>query len=279
MEAHSRSFTLIDRITAVEPGVRIRGQYRIPATLPEFPSSLVAEATGQLAGWGIMAALDFKFRCLAGIAEKVELFGEARPGQLLELTADIASVSTDACDYCGSASVNGQPLLELVHCVGPMLPQEELEDVAAVRSLYLSLCAGESSPGTFSGVPPFDLIRTGGQEGQIAEAVLHVPTAADFFGDHFPRLALFPATLLVNEIVDFVTDFANREATPGPSSRWVPRGLYGVKIRTFTKPGETLHVVAELKKREIDSLLISVEVRNGQRNTANLRMALAKVEA
>jgi 3-hydroxymyristoyl/3-hydroxydecanoyl-(acyl carrier protein) dehydratase len=278
MEAHSRAFTLVDKITTVEPGVRIRGHYRIPPTLEKFPSSLVAEATGQLAGWAIMAAVDFRFRCLAGIAEKVELLAEARPGQLLELAADIQSVSTDACDYCGSASIDGQQLLRLTHCVGPMLPQEELEDVSAVRGLYLSLCSGDSGPSPFGGVPSLDLTRTGGEPGQIAKGVLNVPTAAEFFADHFPRRALFPATLLVNEIVNFVTNFANEESAPGTGFTWVPRGLYGVKIRAFTNPGETLDVVAEVKKREIDSLLISVEVRNGQRSAANLRMALAKEE-
>src|SRR5262249_8540467 len=194
------------------------------------------------------------------------------------LAADIESVDADACDYCGSASVDGQPLLRLIHCVGPMLSQEELEDVNAVRGLYLSLCAGESGPSAFSGVPPLDLTRTGGEPGQIATGVLNVPTAAEFFADHFPRRALFPATLLVNEIVNFVTDFATKESAPETGFTWVPRGLYGVKIRAFTKPGETLDVVAEVKKREIDSLLISVEVRNGQRNAANLRIALAKEE-
>ena len=278
MEAHSRAFTLIDRITTVDPGVRIRGHYRIPPTLEKFPSSLVAEATGQLAGWAIMAAVDFKFRCLAGIAEKVELLADARPGQVLELAADIETVGTDGCDYCGFASVNGRPLLRLIHCVGPMLPQEELEDVNAVRGLYLSLCSGDSGPSAFAGVPPFEVARTGGEAGLIAKGVLTVPTAAEFFADHFPRRALFPATLLVNEMVNFVTGFANEESAQGTGLTWVPRGLYGVKIRAFTKPGETLDIVAEVKKREIDSLLISVEVRNGQRNAANLRMALVKEE-
>ena len=49
MDHHFRAFSFVDRINAIEPGVRISGSYTIPVGLAEFPMSLVAEATGQLA--------------------------------------------------------------------------------------------------------------------------------------------------------------------------------------------------------------------------------------
>ena len=57
MDHHFRAFSFVDRITAFEPGVRISGKYTIPAGIAEFPLSLVAEATGQLAAW---SAIDRK---------------------------------------------------------------------------------------------------------------------------------------------------------------------------------------------------------------------------
>ena len=48
---HFRAYTFVDRLTTVQPGVSARGTYAVPAALNEFSSSLVAEATGQLAAW------------------------------------------------------------------------------------------------------------------------------------------------------------------------------------------------------------------------------------
>ena len=45
MDHHFRAFSFVDRITVIEPGVRIAGSYTIPAGLAEVPMSLVAEAT------------------------------------------------------------------------------------------------------------------------------------------------------------------------------------------------------------------------------------------
>ena len=48
MDDHFRAFTFVDRITSVQPGVRIRGHYTIPSGLDNFPASLVAEAVGMV---------------------------------------------------------------------------------------------------------------------------------------------------------------------------------------------------------------------------------------
>src|ERR1051325_4267899 len=95
MPLHFSAYTFVDRITAVQPGVRARGTYAIPAGLREFSASLVAEATGQLAAWSALAAVDFKSRPVAGIAGLVEMLAPVRPGDTLELAAEIESVDTE----------------------------------------------------------------------------------------------------------------------------------------------------------------------------------------
>ena len=198
MDGHFRAFSFVDRITAVEPGVRSRGTYQIPARLAEFPSSLVAEAVGQLAAWSAMAKLDFKVRPVAGLAGKVEFLAPVRPGQTLELAAEIETAELDAVAYGGTASVDGKPVIILENCVGPMLPLEEFDDPQAVRDRFATLQNPGATPGVFGGVPTISFNRTNSEVGKSARATLQVPADAPFFTDHFPRRPVFPGTLLMN---------------------------------------------------------------------------------
>ena len=95
MDESFRAFSFVDRILSCEAGVRIRGRYGIPAGIESFPTSLVAEAVGQLAAWSAMATVDFQRRPVAGIAGGIELLGDVRPGQTLELAADLESDDKD----------------------------------------------------------------------------------------------------------------------------------------------------------------------------------------
>src|SRR5215472_2488504 len=108
------AFSFVDRITSLELGGSVRGQYAIPPNVDAFPVSLVAEAVGQLAAWAAMKAVDFTHRPVAGIAGRIELLSMVRPGQVLDLSAELESVDTDSVGYCGIASVNGSTVIRLV---------------------------------------------------------------------------------------------------------------------------------------------------------------------
>ena len=140
MDEHFRAFSFVDRITSVEPGVRIRGSYAIPPDLDSFSHSLVAEAVGQLAAWAAMAAVDFKRRPVAGLAGRIELLAPVRPGQMLELAAELETVDTEAVAYGGTASAEGVPVIRLEHCVGPMMPMEDFDDPQAMRERFGRFC-------------------------------------------------------------------------------------------------------------------------------------------
>src|SRR5262245_32305929 len=106
-----RAFTFVDRITELQPGRKVRGRYAIRPGVEQFPSALVGEAVGQLAAWAAMAATQFECRPVAGVAGTIELLSPVRPGQELELAAELESVDTEAVAYGGTASINGTPVL------------------------------------------------------------------------------------------------------------------------------------------------------------------------
>ena len=145
MEEHFRAFSFVDRIHSVQPGVRIRGRYAIPAGIESFPASLVAEAVGQLAAWAAMAAMDFKCRPVAGLAGMIDLLSPARPGQVLELAADLETVDIEAVAYGGTAQASGIPVIRMQHCVGPMMPLEEFDDPQSLRERFAVLQADDSA--------------------------------------------------------------------------------------------------------------------------------------
>ena len=273
MDGYFRAFSFVDRITAVEPGVRIRGTYQIPAGLAEFPNSLVAEAVGQLAAWSAMAKLDFKLRPVAGIAGSVELLSPVHPGQTLELAAEIETVDHDAVAYNGTASVNGKIVLRLQHCVGPMLPQEDFDDTQAVKDRYALLCNGGAKPGAFGGVPPLVLEKMSGESGKWIRANMPVPLSAPFFSDHFSRRPVFPGTLFMHKVLELAADVARDIPLPDGCA-WVVRTVSDGKMRAFIPPGDCLEFEARLTKQTGESLVIFVEARKGKRVTGGSRVHL-----
>jgi hypothetical protein len=74
----------------------------IPSELRDFPLALVGEAIGQLAAWAAMAAVEFGQRPVAGLAGSIELLGEPRPGQVLELAGDLEQVDAESVEYRGT---------------------------------------------------------------------------------------------------------------------------------------------------------------------------------
>jgi len=114
--------------------------------------------------------------------------------------------------------VNGEPVLRLHHCMGPMVPIGEFDDPELLRA-RLALLRGEGAvPGAFTGVPAFsldDLVIENGPPAN-ARAKLQVPADAAFFGDHFPKRPVFPGTLLMNMNLKLVTALAAGAVTLTP---------------------------------------------------------------
>ena len=274
MSHHFRAYTFVDRILAVQPGISARGTYAIPAGLSEFSGSLVAEATGQLAAWSALAAVDFQSRPVAGIAGLVEMLAPVRPGDTLELAAEIESVDVDAIAYGGTASVNGLPVLRLHHCVGPMLPVEDFDDPQQLRDHYALLCGAGGVPVAFGGVPDLNYEPISSEPGNAIRADLQVPMAAPFFHDHFPRKPVFPGTLLMRSKLQLVSALAGEIPLPPGACAWKVQHVSDMKLRAFIVPGELLELEARLSAVEGASATISVESRRGKRLAGAATVAL-----
>jgi len=270
MDGHFQAFTFVNRITAIQPGTSVRGNYLIPPGIGDFSQSLVGEAVGQLAAWAAMAAVDFKCRPVAGLAGMIELLAPIRPGQMLELSAELESVDTEAVSYHGEASVNGIPAIRLQNCVGPMLPVEEFDDPQSLRKHFALLCTNGSTPGDFGGIPPLAFTRNGGEPGKSAHGTLKVPASALFFADHFPRRPVFPGTLLMNLNLQLAASLAAE--IPG---RWELRTVSNVKLRTFILPGEQLELEAKLGAITDNSATVVVETRKKKKLVGGVRVSFA----
>jgi 3-hydroxymyristoyl/3-hydroxydecanoyl-(acyl carrier protein) dehydratase len=234
------AFSFVDRITALDDGRRARGRFAIPSGLPEFSTCLVAEAVGQLAAWVAMAHADFRRRPVAALSGETRLVGEAAPGEILDLGVEIDSCEADAVAYGGWARVADTPVLELHRCVGPMLPLEEFDAPEALRGDFETLCGAGKPPSRFPGIPAPDLSLIDRIPGQRLRAALHVPASAPFFGDHFPRRPVFPATLLLDAQIRLAMRLAAETLPPGQGLR--PARVADLKMRSVILPGQAVEI-------------------------------------
>ncbi len=243
-----RAFSFVDRITRCTPGVRVEGIYTVPPHVTRFPNSLMAEAVGQLAAWSAMARLDFAWRPVAGLAAESRYHHAAAPGALLALEANIERCDPEAVAYSGRASINGHCAVELVDCVGPMLPMEEFDAPETVRSDFALLCTRGAAADRFNGVPVPQLTTVEHAPGRRVRANLRVPqrTEAAYFDDHFPRRPVFPGTLLMDAFAQLAVPLARERPHAQGDAPFEVRNVSHVKIRSFTAPGAELELDVEL---------------------------------
>jgi 3-hydroxymyristoyl/3-hydroxydecanoyl-(acyl carrier protein) dehydratase len=275
MDHHFRAFSFVDRIRSVQPGKCIVGSYSIPAAIESFSTSLVGEAVGQLAAWAAMAAVNFERRPVAGLAGSIELLAPVRPGQPLELAAELESVDEEAVAYGGEARVNGTPIIRLRDCVGPMVPIVDFDDPKALRDRFALLCGGGADPGAFQGLPALTLEQAESENGRCRRAWLQVPASADLFADHFPRRPVFPGSLLMHLNLQLAAELAQEIAPAAASNNWILRTLSDVKLRTFISPGERLECEARLQESNGEHAVIAVETRKAKKIIGGARVRLA----
>jgi 3-hydroxyacyl-[acyl-carrier-protein] dehydratase len=278
MSDHFAAFSFVDRITEFGPGRHAVGRYDIPAAVAAFPSCLVAEAVGQLAAWAAMAHIGFRGRPVAALANETRFHGDVAPGDELSLAVDIESCDEHAVAYSGRAKVGGTTVIELIDCLGPMLPVEEFDSPEALAARLELIRGPGAKPGAFRGVEPPEITRHGGEAGRSARATLHVPETAPFFGDHFPRRPVFPATLLLDAQIGLAMSVA-REASHWPAGTTpAPARMTHVKMRSFIPPGAALDMDAELAPAGADGATIRLTARIGAKTVATARLDVTAVK-
>jgi 3-hydroxymyristoyl/3-hydroxydecanoyl-(acyl carrier protein) dehydratase len=271
MSDHFAAFSFVDRITEFEPGKRAVGRYHVPVHVAAFPSCLVAEAVGQLAAWTAMAPIGFRGRPVAALATETRFHGDVGPGDVLSLAVDVESCDDEAVAYSGTAQARGSTVIELIHCLGPMLPVEDFDAPEAMAARLEVLRGAGAKPGAFRGVVAPRIDRHAGESGRSASATLHVPETAPFFGDHFPRRPVFPATLLLDAQIALAMSVAREAAWP-PGTRPMPARMTHVKMRSFMPPGATLELGAELAPRDASSATIRLSAQLDGKTAATARL-------
>ncbi len=272
MGDHFAAFSFVDRIVEYDAGRRARGRYAVPADIVAFPSCLVAEAVGQLAAWVAMAHVDFRGRPVAALANETRFRSAVAPGSTLELAVDIESCDEHAVAYAGCASVDGTDVIELVDCLGPMLPVEEFDSPAELAARF-ELLRGTGAPtGRFRGVAPPRVVRTAAVPGVSASATLFVPKSAPFFGDHFPRRPVFPATLLLDAQIGLAMDVAAEATHWRTGTNPAPSRMTHVKMRSFMPPGAAVDIDAELVPSGPDVATIRLAARMDGKTAATARL-------
>jgi 3-hydroxymyristoyl/3-hydroxydecanoyl-(acyl carrier protein) dehydratase len=273
MTDHFAAFSFVDRITAFEPGVSARGSFAVPADIAAFPACLVAEAVGQLAAWTAMDAIDFRGRPVAALATETIFHRDVAPGSRLDLSVEVESCDDDAIAYGGQAEVAGVRVIELRHCLGPMLPVADFDAPEALRG-RLRLLRGDGAPaGRFRGVATPELSALPGEPGRAARALLQVPSSAPFFADHFPRRPVFPATLLLDSQIRLALDLAR--AAVGTAAALVPQQMTHVKMRSFIAPGSAVTLGAELAASNDIRGAVRLSAAIDGRTVATARLNLA----
>ena len=274
MSDHFAAFSFVDRITEFVPGVRAKARFAVPAEQASFPSCLVAEAVGQLAAWVAMAQIDFRGRPVAALATETRFHRDAKPGQTLDLAIEIDSCDDEAVAYHGSAHADGALLIELVDCLGPMLPVEEFDAPAALRERLALLRGTGAMPGRFHGIAPPRVDAGTLDPGKSATATLHVPAAAPFFADHFPRRPVFPATLLLDAQIGLAMRLA-RSAGAFATAGAHPTRMTNVKVRAFMAPGDVLDLASEMQPIDARTARIALTARAGGKVAATARLEVA----
>ncbi|MGE5169771.1 MAG: hypothetical protein ACM3JC_05285 [Rudaea sp.] len=277
-DPHFAAYSFVDRIVELEPSRHARGTFAIPATIDAFPLALVAEAVGQLAAWVAMDAIDFRGRPVAALAAETRFHGEARPGDTLDLVADVISCDDEAIAYNGRARIAGRTVIELVDCLGPMLPVADFDSPDVLRERLALLRGAGAAPGRFGGIPAIPVAITHRVPGTELRATCEVPAAAPFFHDHFPRRPVFPATLLLDIEMGLALDLA-REAAAAAHATPRPLRTTHVKMRSFIVPSQRLEIGVELRPAQDGVAKAMLTARTDDRTVATARLEIAMERA
>jgi 3-hydroxymyristoyl/3-hydroxydecanoyl-(acyl carrier protein) dehydratase len=277
-DPHFAAYSFVDRIVAFDPSRHARGTFAIPATIDAFPLALVAEAVGQLAAWVAMDAIDFRGRPVAALATETRFHGNARPGDRLELVADVISCDDEAIAYNGRASIAGETVIELVDCLGPMLPVADFDSPDALRARLALLRGPGATPGRFGGLPAIPVAITRRIPGSELRATFDAPADAPFFADHFPRRPVFPATLLLDMKMRLALDLAH-EAAAAAHAAPRPLRITHVKMRSFIVPSQRLEIAVELRAAQDGVAKAMLTATTDDRTVATARLEIAMERA
>jgi 3-hydroxymyristoyl/3-hydroxydecanoyl-(acyl carrier protein) dehydratase len=254
------AFRFVDRISVLEPGRHAVGHFRVPEGRPLAPF-LAAEAVGQLAGWVAIAARDFTRRPVAAIAGRAAFRRVAKAGSDVELEVSVDAVDDTKVTYAGTATSNGEPILTLERCLGPMLPISDFDDPEDARARFERLRAGGESAGGMEGDPAIRMEPLATVEGS-ARWRIELPRDAPFLVDHFPRKPVIPGTLFLEAQMEAAVARAS-ELLGAPADQLRVTKVHDVKLRRFLDPGDVVDLAVDLRSQDGGAVALRLTTARG----------------
>jgi 3-hydroxyacyl-[acyl-carrier-protein] dehydratase len=141
-------YVLIDRITALVPGRSIEAVKsvshgddlvtRYAPGLFALPAAMVLEAMAQAAGLLVVATTAMTVQPMLAKVQPFTTHGHARPGDRVDIRAEIAEMRSEGCQTTVSASVDGRPLADATIYLA-LLPLDEPSRAATLRSMLADM--------------------------------------------------------------------------------------------------------------------------------------------
>lgn len=272
-------FLFVDRITSIA-GDRITGQRRFPVAEPlryasahggeQVAPGVVSEAVGQLASWLALQRNDFTGRPVFLFADRIAVHGPVRPGDEVELAAELTQCDAESLRFSGTASVRGEVVISVRDCSGYFMPLGELEDPTVTRARFAALSGAglvllghEGEPYDFT---PLAGVTTARERGVAVTTRTTLAAGEPFYADHFPRFPVTPIVIL-NEMIGFATARLFGDET---MARLAVRATEDVKIRAFVRPGDVcetrVQVTATSEAGDARRITTTAEIlRDGRR--------------
>jgi 3-hydroxymyristoyl/3-hydroxydecanoyl-(acyl carrier protein) dehydratase len=219
-----------------------------------------------------MTQVNFRGRPVAALANETRFHGDVAPGAMLGLAVEIDSCDDEAVAYAGRATTGDALAIELLDCLGPMLPVAEFDSPEALAARFELLRGPGAPPGRFDGVPVPEIVRGAGVPGESLAAVLRVPAVAPFFADHFPRRPVFPATLLLDAQIGLALQLAAEAPDLPAGTQPAPVRMTRVKMRSFILPGEVLELDARRAPTGGGTGQIMLSARASDRTVSTARL-------
>jgi 3-hydroxyacyl-[acyl-carrier-protein] dehydratase len=139
-------FLFYDRIVEMQPGQHAIGTRAISIGdefLPEhygrrpiMPATLVLESITQVAGWLYIVTRHFAISTVLGIVEGVEILGDARPGDTLELEVWMQYGHRDGATVRGLARVNGRDVMRVGRLLFASRPLLDPASIQEAREMF-----------------------------------------------------------------------------------------------------------------------------------------------